>query len=75
MNRDVDTSGLNYAAEAIRIIRRIKNMEPDLRLGQIIDNAIGKKDLYYISDKELLDSLKAFEEIISSYRKKKDGDV
>ena len=42
-------------------IRRIQAKTHDMRVGQIIENAIGRKSLFYIEDDDLLAALAAYE--------------
>lgn len=49
-------------------LSNIKESHPDLRIGQIISNALDMsgihKDLYYVTDEELAASLKSFQEMV-----------
>ena len=44
----------------INLIYKIWKKNPDLRLGQLIDNAINKENIFYIEDIDLERQLKNF---------------
>jgi hypothetical protein len=54
--------------EALEILARIKKTHPELRLGQILENAMfggfRTPDLFYKTDEELAKGLQKFEEMI-----------
>lgn len=55
-------------SKTLNILKQIWKMNPDLRLGQLILNAINEEDLYYIEDDKIL------EKIVSTYSQKEEID-
>ena len=59
-------------------IRRIWEQDPDLRLGQLIINAMTRarmqeKRLFFLEDKELFKALKEFAEFATAWRRMREG--
>ena len=46
--------------EILEEIKKIKTQFPELRIGQIIGNAVGGGDIFYTDDKTLLKLLRGF---------------
>ena len=45
------------------VLARLKalwNLQPDLRLGQLLVNAVGEDRMYYIEDEKLIDELERY---------------
>lgn len=49
-----ETRAVQRMDEVLKMIKQIWEQYPDLRLGQLLVNACGKKDLFYIEDEDLL---------------------
>ena len=57
----------NQLDELLALLKEAKSTFPCLRMGQILINSISpNRDLFYVSDEELLEKLKAF---IEAHRK------
>ena len=57
-----------YDVTAIKIIKSIQLIYPQLRVGQLILNVIPEEELYYIDNKKLAEKLASF------YLRKDDDD-
>ena len=55
-------------SKILNILKQIWKMNPDLRLGQLILNAVNEEDLYYMEDDKIL------EKIVSTYSQKEEID-
>lgn len=53
-------------SKILNILKQIWKMNPDLRLGQLILNAVNEEDLYYMEDDKIL------EKIVSTYSQKEE---
>ena len=57
----------NQLDELLALLKEAKSTFPGLRIGQILINSVPpNRDLFYVSDEELLEKLKAF---IEAHRK------
>ena len=52
--------------DILNLLQEIKVSHPNLRFGQIISNAMHKQDIYYSSDKDLLNGLQNFNAELSN---------
>lgn len=59
-NKERDTRGGDRIDHVIDGLRAIWREHPDLRLGQLINNAVAEPLLYYIEDDKMIDSLRRF---------------
>jgi hypothetical protein len=50
----------DYTDQILVELKALKMRYPQLRLSQIINNAVGYQDSYYLSDKELLHHLEEY---------------
>lgn len=62
MSKKVDLTYL----DAVNLLENMKFNNPNLRLGQLLSNATHGSDLYYITDKDLLDALETFNNTLST---------
>ena len=53
----------------LKLIEKIWNQVPDLRLGQLIVNVTKQNDPFYVEDETLIEQLKEYETLLKSNKK------